>query len=117
VNIHRACENLLVVVVANPGEGVEGAGAATKAVVLGLVLVLAAVLVLVAAAILLGAAGFLDLLKGKLVPNCVSRGLALSAVIDARSIKQAVRVEPLTCGRSSRGPRLSRREYFGSRCP
>jgi hypothetical protein len=72
---------------------VEGPDAATKAIVLALVLVLVAIFVLVAAAIFLGAAGLLDFPEGKAVPSCVDRGLTLSAVVDTRGIEQAVRVE------------------------
>jgi hypothetical protein len=60
------------------------------------------VLVLVAAVILLGAAGLLDLLEGEAVSGTSNR--------------LALRVEALGWGRSSRGPRLSRWEYFGLRC-
>jgi hypothetical protein len=99
------------------GEGVQRAGAAAEPIFLWLVVILVAVLGVLAAAILLGAAGLLDLLERKAVGGRVRGGLTLPAVVDARGVQQAVRIKMLAWGRSSLGPRLSRREYFWSRCP
>jgi hypothetical protein len=72
----------------------ERVGAAAEAVFFVLVLVLGAVLVLITAVGFLGAASFLYLFQGVAIPHRVCRGLALPAVVDARGVQQAARVEP-----------------------
>jgi hypothetical protein len=64
VDRHRSHEHLLVVAIADPGEGVEGPDAATEAIVLWLDLVFVAVLVLVATVIFLRTTSLLYLPKG-----------------------------------------------------
>jgi hypothetical protein len=67
-------------------------------VFLVLVLVFVVILVLVAAFAFVGVAGLLYLLQGEAVPSRMGGGLALPAVVDARGIHQASRVEPLALG-------------------
>jgi hypothetical protein len=71
VYCHCPCEDLPVPTIADPGEGVERAGAATEAFSLVLVWVLGAVFVLIAAVVFLGAAGLLYLLQGVAVSRRV----------------------------------------------